>query len=91
MSDNALNHRAKRRTTVYISQDVLEFLTLRRARGAGSVSQQLEALARQEMPRRTSREDLARLEAQHAEGYAKHPVEVGEFDVWEHEQDWGDG
>ena len=30
------------------------------------------------------------LEARHREGYAKHPVKRGEFDVWEHEQDWGD-
>jgi hypothetical protein len=91
MSDITLSHRAKRRTTIYISQDVLEFLTLRRARGAGSVSQQLEALARHKMPRRYSREELARLEAQHAEGYEKHPVEAGEFDLWENEQDWGGG
>ncbi len=29
------------------------------------------------------------LEARHAEGYAKHPVEKGEFDIWQDEQVWG--
>ncbi len=31
----------------------------------------------------------AKLEQQHAEGYARHPVRPGEFDVWEDEQAWG--
>lgn len=30
------------------------------------------------------------LERRHREGYAEHPVEPGEFDVWEDEQVWGD-
>lgn len=29
------------------------------------------------------------MEAKHAEGYARHPVEAGEFDVWQAEQAWG--
>jgi metal-responsive CopG/Arc/MetJ family transcriptional regulator len=33
---------------------------------------------------------VAKLEQQHAEGYAKHPVSAGEFDVWESEQTWGE-
>jgi metal-responsive CopG/Arc/MetJ family transcriptional regulator len=33
---------------------------------------------------------VSKLERQHAEGYAKHPVHAGEFDVWEEEQAWGD-
>lgn len=33
---------------------------------------------------------IAELEHQHAQGYAKHPVEAGEFDGWETEQTWGD-
>ena len=33
---------------------------------------------------------IAQLERQHAEGYARHPVEPGEFDIWEGEQVWGD-
>jgi metal-responsive CopG/Arc/MetJ family transcriptional regulator len=35
------------------------------------------------------RYEIARMEQQHAEGYARHPVEPGEFDVWETEQTWG--
>lgn len=81
----------KRRTTVYMSREVLEFLAVRRARGAGSVSEQLEALARKIMPRRYTQEDVAALERKHAEGYAKHPAEPGEFEVWEDELVWGDG
>jgi len=33
---------------------------------------------------------VSKLEQQHAEGYAKHPVAPGEFDVWESEQAWGE-
>ena len=29
------------------------------------------------------------LERKHAEGYARYPVEPGEFDIWEDEQAWG--
>jgi metal-responsive CopG/Arc/MetJ family transcriptional regulator len=32
---------------------------------------------------------ILELEQQHAEGYARYPVEPGEFDVWESEQAWG--
>jgi hypothetical protein len=32
---------------------------------------------------------IRKLEQQQAEGYARHPVEPGEFDVWESEQVWG--
>ena len=31
---------------------------------------------------------IAELERMHAEGYARRPVEPGEFDVWEVEQVW---
>lgn len=30
------------------------------------------------------------LERKHLEGYRKHPVQPGEFDVWEKEQVWGE-
>jgi metal-responsive CopG/Arc/MetJ family transcriptional regulator len=33
---------------------------------------------------------IAELERRHAEGYARHPVEPGEFDVWEAEQAWSE-
>lgn len=29
-------------------------------------------------------------ERQHAEGYARHPVKLDEFDEWESEQMWGE-
>ena len=29
-------------------------------------------------------------EQQHAQGYARHPVTPGEFDVWDTEQAWGE-
>lgn len=32
---------------------------------------------------------VRQLERQHAEGYARHPVAPGEFDVWIDEQSWG--
>lgn len=33
---------------------------------------------------------IEQLEQKHAEGYARHPVEPGEFDIWENEQAWED-
>lgn len=33
---------------------------------------------------------VAEMEQKHAEGYARFPVEPGEFDVWEAEQAWGE-
>jgi metal-responsive CopG/Arc/MetJ family transcriptional regulator len=35
------------------------------------------------------REQIRIQEARQAEGYARYPVEKGEFDIWEKEQDWG--
>ena len=66
----------KRRTTIYISPEVLEYLSLRRIKGAGSVSQQLENLARANMPVQT---DVATLEQRHKAGYERIPLN-GEFD-----------
>jgi metal-responsive CopG/Arc/MetJ family transcriptional regulator len=34
--------------------------------------------------------EIARLERQHEQGYALHPVKPGEFDGWESEQFWGE-
>jgi hypothetical protein len=34
------------------------------------------------------RHQTAQLEQQHAAGYAQHPVQPGEFDVWNAEPDW---
>jgi len=36
------------------------------------------------------RHTTEQLERQHAEGYARFPVEAGEFDVWESEQSWSE-
>ncbi len=33
---------------------------------------------------------IRELEKRHAEGYAQHPVEPNEFDIWQNEQDWGE-
>lgn len=33
---------------------------------------------------------IQELEGKHAEGYARHPVEPDEFDVWEAEQVWSE-
>ena len=33
---------------------------------------------------------VAELERKHAAGYARRPVEPGEFDVWQAEQAWGE-
>lgn len=33
---------------------------------------------------------IADLESQHAAGYARFPVQPGEFDGWESEQTWGE-
>lgn len=76
----------KRRTTIYIDPQVLEFLTIRRAKGAGSVSQQLEDLAKQLMPKGYDESELKALERKHARGYKKHPVQKGEFDDFYVEQ-----
>lgn len=34
------------------------------------------------------RRRIADLEQRHADGYASHPVEPGEFDLWQDEQAW---
>ena len=33
---------------------------------------------------------ITELEKKQARGYARHPVEPGEFDIWEDEQAWGE-
>lgn len=32
---------------------------------------------------------ILEMEKRHAEGYARHPVEPNEFDIWPDEQTWG--
>lgn len=88
--DSIMSIAEKQRTTVYISSDVLEFLKLRSVKGNGSVSQQLENLARNLMPKDYSQEDVRRLERKHAEGYARHPATEEEFSDLYAEQDLSD-
>ena len=77
----------KQRITIYISPEVLSFLKIRSAEGKGSVSQQLENLAKSLMPKTYSAKDVKRLEQQHAEGYSKQPALEGEFSDFYEEQD----
>jgi metal-responsive CopG/Arc/MetJ family transcriptional regulator len=35
------------------------------------------------------RHEIREMEKRHAIGYAKYPVEKGEFDIWQDEQVWG--
>ncbi len=76
----------KRRTTIYIDPQVLEFLAIRRAKGAGSVSKQLEDLAKRIMPNGYEETEQKKLERKHARGYKKQPVATGEFDDFYTEQ-----
>ena len=78
----------KKRTTIYMSQEVLEYLGVRRAKGAGSVSQQLEDLAREIMPRRLSSEEVEALEARDVAGYRAKPQTEDEVEPWLSEQVW---
>jgi len=48
------------------------------------------AFVRQALQLALRRHKIAKMEERHAEGYARHPVEPGEFDVWETEQVWGE-
>ncbi len=80
----------KKRTTVYIASEVLEYLGIRRAKGAGSVSQQLEDLVREKMPRRLSSEAISELEARDAAGYRAQPQTQDELDPWLGEQVWAE-
>ena len=58
------------------------------------VSQDLKtsrsAFIRAALQRALLRHAIEKLEKQHAEGYAQHPVQPGEFDVWQAEQAWGE-
>jgi hypothetical protein len=66
---------AKRRITIQIDPEVLGFLKSRRNEN-GSVSRQLEALARGLMGHTS---DQRTLDEQHRLSYERHPVQSGEF------------
>jgi hypothetical protein len=67
----------KRRTTIQMDAEVLECLKSRRNEH-GTVSRQLEALARDLMQRK---KDQKTLDKQHRLGYERLPVQPGEFFV----------
>jgi metal-responsive CopG/Arc/MetJ family transcriptional regulator len=46
------------------------------------------AFVRQALELALQQHKIAQMEKRHAEGYARHPVEAGEFDVWVAEQAW---
>ena len=46
------------------------------------------AFIREALQQAIERIHIAELERKHAAGYARKPVEPGEFDVWEAEQAW---
>lgn len=46
------------------------------------------AFIRQSLEKTLQQLRIAELEKKHIEGYLRHPVEPGEFDVWIDEQDW---
>jgi uncharacterized protein YigA (DUF484 family) len=64
-----------RRITIQMDAEVLEFLQSR-GNENGSVSRQLEALARDLMQRKS---DQKALDEQHRLGYERFPVQPGEF------------
>ena len=48
------------------------------------------AFVREALQLALRRHRILKMERQQAEGYAKHPIKPGEFDVWITEQAWGD-
>ena len=60
-----------------IDEAIREMKTTRSAFIRNSVQQYLENLR------------IKKLERKHQDGYLKHPVKTGEFDLWEDEQVWG--
>ena len=49
------------------------------------------AFIREALQLALQRHKIIEMEQKHAEGYARRPIEPGEFDVWENEQVWGEG
>ena len=47
------------------------------------------AFIREALKAELRRQRIRDEEMRHAEGYVRHPVDSGEFDVWLNEQDWG--
>ena len=47
------------------------------------------AFIRESLQFHLERQRIKELEKKHRDGYQKHPVQTGEFDIWEDEQAWG--
>ena len=47
------------------------------------------AFIRESLQHYLERLKIKKLEKRHRDGYMKHPVQAGEFDIWEDEQAWG--
>ncbi len=47
------------------------------------------AFTRDALREALARHTVAQQEKRHREGYQRHPVPPGEFDLWAAEQDWG--
>jgi metal-responsive CopG/Arc/MetJ family transcriptional regulator len=48
------------------------------------------AFARDALRDALAKHRVRELERKHRRGYEQHPVQSGEFDVWQAEQQWGD-
>lgn len=57
-------------------------------RAARKLGKSRSAFARDALREALARERLRNLERKHRQGYARQPVQVGEFDAWETEQVW---
>ena len=57
-------------------------------RAARKLGKSLSAFTREALREALARERIRNLERRHRQGYARHPVRVGEFDAWESEQVW---
>jgi len=57
-------------------------------RAARKLGKSRSAFTRDALREALARERLRNLERRHRHGYARQPVQVGEFDAWESEQVW---
>ncbi len=70
--------------TIWVTID--ESLLAEVDRVSKSLDTTRSAFMREALQLAVQQHKIAQLERLHAEGYARHPVEPGEFDVWETEQ-----
>lgn len=81
----------KRRTKMETIQLTLdESLLAEVDRATSSLAMTRAAFVRVALELALRNQKTIALEQQHAQGYAHHPVKLGEFDEWESEQVWGE-